>query len=117
MGRQEDPSTKLTALLMQDGVMIEPEHASSTPVVRVRGGEEGALYTLIASDPDPPDPANPTKKEWLHWLVTNIPGGGGDVSKGHEVRQGPRQLAAALTAFYRACVAWPGLAWPAHRCR
>lgn len=30
------------------------------------------------------DPANPVKKEWLHWLVVNIPAGA-DISRGDEV--------------------------------
>ncbi len=33
------------------------------------------------------DPANPTRKEWLHWMVTNIPAAG-DVGKGQEVGLG-----------------------------
>lgn len=38
------------------------------------------------SDPDPPDPAKPVFREWLHWIVANIPGAdGGEAAKGTEV--------------------------------
>ena len=36
-------------------------------------------------DPDPPDPAAPVYREWLHWIVTNIPGAEADAAKGTEV--------------------------------
>lgn len=42
--------------------------------------EEGALYTLVMTDPDAPSRANPIRREFLHMLVGNIPGT--DVSKG-----------------------------------
>ncbi|CAJ0574896.1 unnamed protein product, partial [Mesorhabditis spiculigera] len=32
------------------------------------------LYTLIVSDPDAPSRENPIRREFLHWLVVNIPG-------------------------------------------
>lgn len=31
-------------------------------------------YTLIMVDPDSPDPANPVYREWVHWMLVNIPG-------------------------------------------
>ncbi|ETO33247.1 hypothetical protein RFI_03860 [Reticulomyxa filosa] len=37
-------------------------------------------YTLILTDPDAPSRKEPKYREWLHWIVTNIPGS--DVSKG-----------------------------------
>ena len=33
------------------------------------------FYTLMMVDPDAPSRRNPTNREWLHWLVVNIPGG------------------------------------------
>lgn len=48
----------------------------------ISGAEDGALYTLINTDPDAPDPANPHMGEILHWVVTNIKGG--DVATGDE---------------------------------
>ncbi|CAD5215644.1 unnamed protein product [Bursaphelenchus okinawaensis] len=42
--------------------------------------EDGALYTLIKTDPDAPSRKEPKFREWHHWLVVNIPGN--DISKG-----------------------------------
>ena len=40
------------------------------------------------SDPDAPSPSNPTHREWLHWIVTNIPGGAPNIADGHQVESG-----------------------------
>ena len=42
--------------------------------------EEGALYTVVMTDPDAPSRADPKFREWRHWVVVNVPGT--DVSKG-----------------------------------
>ena len=39
---------------LRNGQQLTPERASSPPKVAVKGGPQGALFTLIASDPDPP---------------------------------------------------------------
>lgn len=65
------------------GNLLTPEETAVAPAVAISGAAPDALHTLIYTDPDPPDPANPIRKEWLHWLVTNIPGG--DFAKGDEV--------------------------------
>lgn len=36
------------------------------------------------ADPDAPSPSEPTFREWLHWIVTDIPEGG-DASQGREM--------------------------------
>ncbi|KAJ6220732.1 hypothetical protein RDWZM_006544 [Blomia tropicalis] len=41
------------------------------------------LYTLIMTDPDAPSRKNPTRREFLHWLVINIPGN--DISRGETI--------------------------------
>uniref|UniRef100_A0AC35F9G9 Phosphatidylethanolamine-binding protein n=1 Tax=Panagrolaimus sp. PS1159 TaxID=55785 RepID=A0AC35F9G9_9BILA len=33
----------------------------------------GSMYTLAMIDPDAPSKANPSRREYLHWLVVNIP--------------------------------------------
>ncbi|KAL3680687.1 hypothetical protein R1sor_023643 [Riccia sorocarpa] len=35
-----------------------------------------AIFTLIMTDPDVPTPSNPSHKEYLHWLITDIPSRG-----------------------------------------
>ncbi|KAK6051399.1 phosphatidylethanolamine-binding protein [Cooperia oncophora] len=42
--------------------------------------EQGALYTVIMTDPDAPSRKEPTYREWHHWLVVNVPEN--DVNKG-----------------------------------
>lgn len=37
--------------------------------------EPGRHYSLVMVDPDAPSPDNPVMKEWLHWMVVNMPGG------------------------------------------
>lgn len=69
---------------VENGVLISPADAAATPTARIKGGSEGALYTLVCPDPDAPDPAHPVRGEWLHWIVTNIPAAG-DASEGNEV--------------------------------
>jgi len=34
---------------------------------------EGAFYTLIMTDADAPSRSNPSHREWVHWIVANIP--------------------------------------------
>lgn len=36
--------------------------------------EESGLYTLLMVDPDAPFPENPFYREWIQWMVVNIPG-------------------------------------------
>ncbi|XP_050321984.1 putative odorant-binding protein A5 [Bactrocera neohumeralis] len=42
--------------------------------------EPDAFYTIIMTNPDIPTRQNPATREWLHWLVVNIPGT--DLAKG-----------------------------------
>lgn len=42
-------------------------------------------HTTHRSDPDAPSPTNPTHREWLHWLVTDIPGDASNIAGGHQV--------------------------------
>ena len=61
---------------VQDNTTLRPAQAASTPRATLVGTHRGSgLYTIIATDPDPPNPEKPIYREWLHWLVTNVPGG------------------------------------------
>ncbi|XP_071801019.1 protein D2-like [Asterias amurensis] len=42
--------------------------------------EEGALYTVVMTDPDAPSRADPKFREWRHWLVVNV--SNNDISSG-----------------------------------
>ncbi|KAL9330330.1 hypothetical protein ACSQ67_005333 [Phaseolus vulgaris] len=37
-------------------------------------GKKENLYTLIMTDPDAPSPSEPNMREWIHWVVADIPG-------------------------------------------
>ena len=54
---------------------------ATNPTPALQWGADGSkLYTLIMTDPDAPSRANPLYREFLHWVVTNIPGE--DIVKG-----------------------------------
>ena len=44
--------------------------------------EPDSFYTLLMVDPDAPTRQSPKFKEWMHWMVVNIPGN--NVSQGEE---------------------------------
>ena len=72
---------------MTSGSGLRPSQVAREPTVQItgsRGRNETSLYTLVMVDPDAPSPSNPSKREYLHWLVMDIPEGG-DVSHGTEV--------------------------------
>ncbi|XP_052139081.1 protein TWIN SISTER of FT-like [Oryza glaberrima] len=70
---------------MTSGSELRPSQVAGEPAVQITGGRDGrALYTLVMVDPDAPSPSNASKREYLHWLVTDVPEGG-DTSKGTEV--------------------------------
>jgi len=64
------------------GNILTPTQVKDMPHVHWNA-EGNALYTLCMTDPDAPSRADPKNREWLHWLVVNIPGS--EVTKGHTV--------------------------------
>lgn len=77
-----------------NGADLRPSGVSARPRVEVGGDDLRQSYTLVMVDPDAPNPSNPTLREYLHWLVTDIPGTT-DVNYGREVicYESPRPLA------------------------
>ncbi|MED6201316.1 Protein HEADING DATE 3A [Stylosanthes scabra] len=63
---------------------LKPSQIINQPRVEVGGDDFRTLYTLIMVDPDAPSPSNPKMREYLHWLVMNIPGTTG-ASFGQEI--------------------------------
>lgn len=55
-----------------NGMSLTPQQAANAPIVEILGQD---LYTLVMVDPDAPSPQNPSVREWLHWMVVNIPQG------------------------------------------
>ncbi|XP_042432985.1 protein FLOWERING LOCUS T-like [Zingiber officinale] len=56
-----------------NGSELKPSAIANAPRVEIQGRDSRTLYTLVMVDPDAPSPSNPTKREFLHWLVTDIP--------------------------------------------
>ncbi|XP_010912811.1 protein VERNALIZATION 3-like [Elaeis guineensis] len=56
-----------------NGSELKPSAVVHQPRVEIPGRDMRTLYTLVMVDPDAPSPSNPTKREHLHWLVTDIP--------------------------------------------
>ncbi|AES80787.1 putative phosphatidylethanolamine-binding protein [Medicago truncatula] len=69
---------------VNNGCELKPSQIGNQPRVSVGGNDLRNLYTLVMVDPDSPSPSNPTFKEYLHWLVTDIPGTT-EVTFGNEV--------------------------------
>ncbi|EXB69116.1 hypothetical protein L484_017394 [Morus notabilis] len=57
-----------------NGCDIKPSIAISPPKVAISGHSD-ELYTLVMTDPDAPSPSEPSMREWVHWIVVDIPGG------------------------------------------
>ncbi|CAO2175002.1 unnamed protein product [Urochloa humidicola] len=75
-----------------NGADFRPSAVATRPRVEIIGGTDlRQSYTLVMVDPDAPNPSNPTLREYLHWLVTDIPGTT-DAGYGREVMcyEGPR---------------------------
>ncbi|KAJ3681142.1 hypothetical protein LUZ60_015631 [Juncus effusus] len=56
-----------------NGIHLKGSHVSSAPRVEIEGRGQRKLYTLVMIDPDSPSPSSPSNREYLHWLVTDIP--------------------------------------------
>ncbi|OEL23483.1 Protein FLOWERING LOCUS T [Dichanthelium oligosanthes] len=55
------------------GVELRSPTVSERPRVEIGGDDYRVAYTLVMVDPDAPNPSNPTLREYLHWMVTDIP--------------------------------------------
>ncbi|CAO2823759.1 unnamed protein product [Amaranthus hypochondriacus] len=68
-----------------NGCEIKPSLAIERPIVHIPSlPSNDNLYSLIMVDPDAPSPSEPQMREWLHWIVADIPQGM-DASKGKEL--------------------------------
>nr|TKV99804.1 hypothetical protein SEVIR_8G067801v2 [Setaria viridis] len=79
-----DPFTRTTNLRVSfgartiaNGCELKPSMVSRQPRVEVGGPDMRTFYTLVMIDPDAPSPSDPNLREYLHWLVTDIPGSTG----------------------------------------
>ncbi|KAL7130164.1 hypothetical protein ABFS83_13G115100 [Erythranthe nasuta] len=74
-----------------NGSEMKPSSAAQRPKVQIKGAISPNYYTLVMVDPDAPSPGEPTLREWLHWLVIDIPEGS-DATEGKEIMEymGPK---------------------------
>ncbi|KAL0903955.1 hypothetical protein M5K25_026019 [Dendrobium thyrsiflorum] len=87
-----DPFTRTTTLrvtysscrVVNNGKDFKPSQVVNQPKVEIGGNDLRSFYTLVMLDPDAPSPSDPSLKEYLHWLVTDIPGTTG-ANFGHEM--------------------------------
>ncbi|OIT38220.1 PREDICTED: protein FLOWERING LOCUS T-like [Nicotiana attenuata] len=56
-----------------NGCGLRPSQIVNQPRVDVGGDDLRTFYTLVMVDPDAPTPSDPNLREYLHWLVTDIP--------------------------------------------
>ncbi|KAL8517884.1 hypothetical protein ACS0TY_009266 [Phlomoides rotata] len=56
-----------------NGCELRPSQIATQPRVEVGGDDLRTFYTLVMVDPDAPSPSDPNLREYLHWLVTDIP--------------------------------------------
>ncbi|KAJ6987422.1 hypothetical protein NC653_020622 [Populus alba x Populus x berolinensis] len=75
-----DPFTKSIPLRVtynsrevNNGCELKPSQVANQPRVDIGGEDLRTFYTLVMVDPDAPSPSDPSLREYLHWLVTDIP--------------------------------------------
>ncbi|KAK1392911.1 Phosphatidylethanolamine-binding protein PEBP [Heracleum sosnowskyi] len=56
-----------------NGCQLKPSQINHQPRVDIGGDDLRTFYTLVMVDPDAPSPSDPSLREYLHWLVTDIP--------------------------------------------
>ncbi|XP_035414827.1 39S ribosomal protein L38, mitochondrial isoform X1 [Cygnus atratus] len=78
------------------GNMVTPTEASNPPEVSYEA-DKGSLWTLLLTNPD--GHLRETDAEYLHWLVTNIPGN--DIKAGKEICHYLPPFPAMGTGYHR----------------
>ncbi|KAH7658142.1 Phosphatidylethanolamine-binding protein [Dioscorea alata] len=76
-----DPFTRSVSLQVKfgskdvtNGREFKPSQVVNQPRVEIGGTDLTTFYTLVMVDPDAPSPSDPNLREYLHWLVADIPG-------------------------------------------
>uniref|UniRef100_A0A914ZBF8 Uncharacterized protein n=1 Tax=Panagrolaimus superbus TaxID=310955 RepID=A0A914ZBF8_9BILA len=55
------------------GNILTPSEVKNKPIELKWPTRPGSMYTVAMIDPDAPSRNNPSRREYLHWLVVNIP--------------------------------------------
>nr|ALB24942.1 flowering locus T-like 3 protein [Narcissus tazetta subsp. chinensis] len=69
---------------VSNGTRLRQSVVANQPRVSMEGRDASKCYTLVMVNPDAPSPTNPSHREYLHWLVTDIPETA-DASHGNEI--------------------------------
>ncbi|XP_018568605.1 protein D3-like [Anoplophora glabripennis] len=70
---------------INEGTIVNPRQVKDQPTVSWKFKERSELFALCMVDPDAPSRSKPVQREWLHWLVVNIPGN--SVEKGETLAE------------------------------
>ncbi|KAI3867860.1 hypothetical protein MKX03_031319 [Papaver bracteatum] len=73
-----------TSRSVNNGGELKSSAVAENPRAKIGGDDLRTFYTLVMVDPDSPSPSDPSLREYLHWLVTDIPGTTG-ATYGHEI--------------------------------
>jgi phosphatidylethanolamine-binding protein (PEBP) family uncharacterized protein len=55
------------------GMELAPPMSKAAPTLKLSGGEVGSKYVVIMTDPDAPSKDLPLFREFIHWVVTEVP--------------------------------------------
>tara|TARA_R100001163_G_C5068512_1_gene209072 strand:- start:23204 stop:23746 length:543 start_codon:yes stop_codon:yes gene_type:complete len=58
---------------VEPGMNLGQLEVANQPIVYYPPDIGQGPYTLVVVDPDSPDPKNPIYKEWIQWMMVNIP--------------------------------------------
>ncbi|XP_022954539.1 protein MOTHER of FT and TFL1-like [Cucurbita moschata] len=67
-----------------NGCNLRPSLTDDPPRILMSSLNLSDFYTLVMVDPDAPSPSEPYMREWVHWIVVDIPGTG-NVNLGREI--------------------------------
>ncbi|XP_051125930.1 protein FLOWERING LOCUS T-like [Andrographis paniculata] len=69
-----------------NGTSLRPSNVAAPPRLHIAPHHHfQGFYTLVMVDADAPNPSNPHFKEYLHWLVTDIPAAESSSGSGNEM--------------------------------
>ncbi|EXC19883.1 hypothetical protein L484_017860 [Morus notabilis] len=69
----DDFTKSISLRLVNNGCELKPSQVLNQPRVDIGGDDLRHFYTLLMVDPEAPSPSNPSQREYLHWLVIDIP--------------------------------------------
>jgi hypothetical protein len=59
---------------VSNGNTLTPTVVKAPPTITVAAADPAKFYTVVMTDPDAPSRAEPSFREWVHYVVANVPG-------------------------------------------